>query len=61
MGEVTISAQIAYDVAMKRLIQKERELVELTALYNELVQQCQQLQQELQQFKEGGVQLGEGE
>ena len=41
-----IDAKMAYEVAMQRLIQKEKELVELLALYNTVLQRLEELERE---------------
>lgn len=46
-----LDAKIAYDVAMQRLLQKEKELVELTALYYQTLQELQQLKEQLEEGK----------
>lgn len=46
-----LDAKIAYEVAMQRLLQKEKELVELTALYYQTLQELQQLKEQLEEGK----------
>ena len=40
-----LDAKTVYEVAMQRLLQKEKELVELTALYYQTLQELQQLKE----------------
>lgn len=44
-----IDARVAYEIAIGRLIQTEKELIELTALYKQTLQELQQLKQQLEQ------------
>lgn len=44
-----LDAKTAYEVAMQRLLQKEKELVELTALYYQTLQELQQLKEQLEE------------
>lgn len=46
-----LDAKTAYEVAMQRLLQKEKELVELTALYYQTLQELQQLKEQLEEGK----------
>ena len=39
-----IDARMAYEVAMQRLVQREKELVELLALYNTALQRIEELE-----------------
>ena len=44
-----LDAKTAYEVAVQRLLQKEKELVELTALYYQTLQELQQLKKQLEE------------
>lgn len=46
-----LDAKTVYEVAMQRLLQKEKELVELTALYYQTLQELQQLKEQLEEGK----------
>lgn len=39
-----INGKIAYEVALQRLLQKEKEVVELLALYTEALQKIERLE-----------------
>lgn len=47
-----LDARIAYEVALNRLFEKERQLTEMTALYNQSLQLIKELQDELEQYRE---------
>lgn len=47
-----LDARIAYEVALNRLFEKERQLTEMTALYNQSLQLIKELQDELEKYRE---------
>lgn len=47
-----LDARIAYEVALNRLFEKERQLTEMTALYNQSLQSIKELQDELEKYRE---------
>ena len=47
-----LDARIAYEVALNRLFEKERQLTEMTALYNQSLQLIKELQDELEKCRE---------
>lgn len=47
-----LDAKIAYEVALNRLFEKERQLTEMMALYNQSLQLIKELQDELEQLKQ---------
>lgn len=47
-----LDARIAYEVALNRLFEKERQLTEMTALYNQSLQLIKELQDELERYRE---------
>lgn len=44
-----LDAKTAYEVAMQKLLQKEKEIVELTTLYYQTLQELQQLKKQLEE------------
>ena len=47
-----LDARIAYETALNRLFEKERQLTEMTALYNQSLQLIKALQEELDKYRE---------
>lgn len=51
--ELKIDSKIAYEVALERLILKEREIIELRALCGQFAEEIQNLQQLVEDLQKG--------
>ncbi len=47
-----LDAKIAYEVALSRVLEKERQLIEISALYNQSLRLIKELQDELEKYRE---------
>lgn len=46
-----VNGRIAYEVALNKVLEKEKQLIELTVLYNEALNEIKTLQEELDELK----------
>lgn len=46
-----VNGRIAYEVALNKVLEKEKQLIELTVLYNEALNEIKVLQEELDELK----------
>lgn len=46
-----INGRVAYEIALNRVLEKEKQLIELTALYTEALNKIKVLQEELEELK----------
>lgn len=46
-----VNGRIAYEVALNKVLEKEKQLIELTVLYNEALNEIKALQEELEELK----------
>ena len=44
---MNVDIQLAYDVATKLLLEKEKQILELTVLYNQALKEIEELKQQL--------------
>lgn len=44
-----IDSKIIYEVALRKVLEKEQQLIELTALYQQTLQEIEQLKKQLNQ------------
>ena len=47
-----LDARIVYEVALNRVLEKEKQLIEMSALYNQSLQLIKELQDELEKYRE---------
>lgn len=46
-----VNGRIAYEVALNKVLEKEKQLIELTVLYNEALNEIKVLQEKLDELK----------
>lgn len=52
-----LDAKIAYETALNRVLEKEKQIVELMALYTNALEEIKRLEKELEEYKK--EELGE--